>query len=360
MSLSISLSSKTAQLKPLKFLQINENFCGNFYSYQAIANAAMAVGHKWVWAHGDSSKRTPILDLVHIHPDIDILSCPTYVFDESFVKAVSKWRENNPNFKVLSYGSSCGKYTDNLPKDYPIVKRTDYERKIVSKIKPDLIWHHIHPSNAELTMSGWKKDGYKITGIMNCGDIIQYGNGQYNDYLASDIGYVGGYWGWKAKTGLDKFLIPLCHPSKKIKVKIFGNTGWPVAQYLGPIKEELTGSFFKSCKVCPSVSEPHSRSHGIDSIERPSKVIIAGGFCVSDYVQTFKDHIFGDSLPMSNDPNEYIDMIEFYLKNDDKREEVRLACYQKVIGGHTNLHRLNWLFTKLGMPERKFDVRIAA
>ena len=342
----------------LNILCLNENFGGNWYTYKALANAFKAVGHNFIWWHGDANTRTPALDMQAKHPNIDIFMGITYGLDDSIQKAIDRWRIVNPALKVVLYGSACGKFIDELPPEYPIVKRGEDERRRVAKCKPDLIWIHHSERWATKTLEGWKKDGHPTAGIMNSADIIEYGNKPIIDYLKCDVGYTGGYWSFKAKTGLDKFIIPLCHPSRKLKVKIFGNTGWPVAQWMGTIQEDKVGSLFRSALVCPSVSEPHSRTHGYDPIERPFKVIAAGGFCVSDKVETLDKDVFQGELPMSNDPTEYIDMVEFYVKNPEKRIPIMEKCLAKVMGGHTSFHRINQLFRKVNLSNYCFDFKV--
>jgi glycosyltransferase involved in cell wall biosynthesis len=260
--------------------------------------------------------------------------------------------------KVAMYASAWGPYLKDVDlKRYPIVVASEDEKKNISLLKemtskPDFVFIHANDRWLEGTMSGWKEAGVPYHGILNAADTFAYLNGTPRPELKCDVAFVGGYWGYKARN-LDRYILPLCHPSTGLGVKIFGNQPWPVHQYLGLVEDETVKDLFASAVVCPNVSEPHSTDDGLgwDVIERPFKVLSSGGFCVSDYCPEAAESLFtGGELVFAKTPDDFAEAIRHFVAHPEDRQPYILRGRRKVLGQHTYFHRVAQMFDALGLP----------
>ncbi len=200
-------------------------------------------------------------------------------------------------------------------------------------------------------MSGWNSIGIMPVGILNAADVFDYSAGVFDASLACDVGFVGGYWPYKARN-LNQYILPLCQPDSGLKVKIFGNqAGWPVCQYLGNIDTKDVKNLFVSATVCPNVSEPHSTDLGWDCIERPFKVLAAGGFCISDHVDEMGEIFTDHELIMADTPKQFGKLIKHFIKSPDDRLPFIKAGQAKVLAQHTYFDRVAVMMDNLGMKE---------
>jgi len=333
----------------MKIVISNDQEFAHYYIRLGFARALSACGHNVIiW---DIRKKSAF-DMFDENPDIDILITQTYNIDDGIIKCLKE----RPYVKVTAKGSDWGVAQNNMDlKKYPILVAN---RKEIDKIlslhdeigKPDFIDIHYTQSSVNETHSGWIKNGIKCVGLLSAADISEYINGIEVNELCCDIGFVGGYWGYKAES-FDKWLIPLCQPSNNYKIKIFGNQPWPVPQYCGFIPNNHVRNLFKSAKICPNISEPHSREYGHDIIERPFKILSSKGFLITDYVKSMYDEVFKDKVVYASTPEEFKEKIDFYLKNNDARNEMIKIGYEHVINNHTYFHRAYQFFNELNMPE---------
>lgn len=324
-------------------------YCGPSFVRSGWGRVFAALGHQFqFWL----PKEKPAFDAFsEFEPDLFLGTTFT------LTRAVEKCIRTRPGMRVILYASAWGDLIKEIPLDkYPIVAVGDEEKRQLEKLKqetgrPDFVWLHYHDNWVDRTLGGWKSIGIKPVGLMNAADTFMYLDGTYRQALASDVSFVGGYWDYKARN-LDKYIIPLCHSDRGLKVKIFGNQNWPVAQFLGLIQDERVKDVFRSATVCPSASEPHSTDFGFDIIERPFKILSSGGFCVSDYVQSMAEDVFnGDEIPFAENATDFIDLVESFVNCPENRIPYMERGYRKVLTEHTYFHRVARLFEKLGMPE---------
>lgn len=285
-------------------------------------------------------------------PDLCVLT--TYDLDRAQIKGIA----SRPNMKVIMYASAWGPYLKDVDlKMYPVVTVSEAEKATIEKLKketgkPDFVFIHAHDKWLDGTMSGWNEIGVDYHGVLNAADTFVYLDGIKRSELACDIGFVGGYWGYKARN-LDKYILPLCHQKKGFSVKIFGNSNWPVCQYLGLINDQDSRDLFASAKVCPNVSEPHSTDLGWDIIERIFKVPIAGGTVISDYIEEARDLFTEDELPMARNPDDFEDLIRNMVKGEHL---TNVKMRAKVLSQHTYWERVGDFFTYLGLTSEANDV----
>lgn len=280
----------------------------------------------------------------------DVFIGTTYDLDNAQHKCIA----SRPQMKVALFASAWGPYLNDVDTQrYPLVVVQEAEKKMMERLKretgrPDFVFIHAHDRWLHGTMAGWKELGIPYLGLLNAADLFGYFQGKPQADLECDLAFVGGYWGYKA-TNINRFLLPLCHPSQMLNIKIFGNQKWPVAQYLGGIEDREVPNLFASAKLCPNVSEPHSTDLGWDIIERPFKVLASGGVCISDYVEEARDIFTEDELPMAETPEGYKQWVHHLLRDPDDAGAIGRKGQAKVLAEHTYFDRVVNLLDGLGM-----------
>lgn len=331
--------------------------CAPEYMRRVWANCFLHLGYDFkFW----DTRTKPAFDVFdEYEPDLFIGT--TFNFNEPLFKCVKE----RPELKVFMVTSNNGPLDDEIDlKEYPILVATYKEKKLLEKLKketgqPEFICLHYHQNDVDKTMSRWRDIGLNPIALTNAADTFEYYMAKDEkivdyDKLKSELSYVGGYWAFKSRN-LDKYILPLCNPIGKYNIKIFGNQGWGgVPQFCNTINTERVKHLFASAIICPNVSEPHSNRWGFDPVERPFKITInANAFCISDYVETFKTNIFGDSLPMAKTPQDFFDMIDYFLKNPEKREPYMEKAHKICLTSHTGFSRVAKIFKNLNMPEEE-------
>jgi hypothetical protein len=282
-------------------------------------------------------------------PDL-FLGC-TYSVDRAVYKCIA----SRPQMRVALFASAWGHYLRDVNlEQYPLVVVTEQEKRTIEQLKkqtgrPDFVFIHAHGPWLEGTLSGWKEIGVDTCGILNAADVFVYANSVSRPELACDIGFVGGYWPYKARN-LDRYLLPLCHPQKGLNIRIFGNQPWPVHSYLGTCDDRIARDLFASATVCPNISEPHSTDLGWDVVERVFKVPAAGGLLVCDAVQEAID-LFGDDLLVVISPFELEEAVQHFKKNPHLRQHYIKRMQERVLIEHTYHHRVATMLNKLDMPD---------
>jgi hypothetical protein len=343
----------------LKIVINVDNRCGHYPYKKGIANVLRYCGHQVYLWYTEFPDAPAILDIFsQFKPDI--LYTNSYSLDSATMKAMEKY----PETKLILFSSAHGE-ANTLPMEYPLVRVTDQEKEYVEHLRkidrPNFMFLHHHNNVIDFTLGGWKKEfGVNIAGIKHGGDLFTFFKGQRDKNLICDIGYCGGYWAYKG-INIRKFIFPLCDPNRipPLNVKIFGNQGdWAnLPQYLGFAQDQTLNNLFASATICPNVHEPHSTDYGIDVVERPFKVISSGGFCISDHVKSLVEDYFPDNeIPTATTGEEYGELVNYYLKNEDEREKLRGRQYKRVLGEHTYFESVADIFANLNMPDMVRDV----
>lgn len=208
----------------------------------------------------------------------------------------------------------------------------------------NFIYSHYLQKDIEETHENFLREGISVLGVPMSADVHTYCNAKYMKELECDIAFVGGYWPYKGYV-IDKYLTPLCQ-NFNYNIKIFGNQPWPhVNQYCGILKDEYVANLFKSAKICPNLSEPHSHLYGIDVNERAFKVLAAGGFCIMDSVRAARDML--DGVVFAESPEAFRRLVDYYLspKRDAERANIANIGRNHVLRNHTNYHRIISMLT---------------
>lgn len=331
----------------MKFLFLSDNSGAPFYQRVGLAKALVRAGHDAMFWQPE---RKPAFDAFgEYEPDVFIGQ--TY----NTSRAVAKCIKARPHMKVALFASALGEVLKDVDvKRFPIVVASDDEKRVIETLKketgkPDFVWIHHHRNQAAYSIGGWLDQfGIPVLGSGKAADLLTYWGGKHDPLLDCDVGYIGGYWPYKAQN-LNKYLLPLCG---KHDVKIFGNTPWPVPQHLGFIDEGDAKNLFASAKICPNVYEPHSVQYGRDPIERPFKVLAAGGFVLdAGYVRTIHEDFFpSKEIPYAQTPKEFFELVHFFLSKPLDREIIAKNGQLRVLYEHTYFHRVSEFLHLLGFP----------
>lgn len=326
--------------------------CGPAFVRNGWRKVFQALGHQWrFWEPG----KEPAFDVFNDY-EPDVYLGTTYELDRATYKCLA----TRPEMDVALFASAWGPYLKDVDlHKYPLVVTTEEEKRLVERLKretghPEFVFIHAHGRWLEGTMSGWGEIGVPYHGILNAADTFTYFPGTSRPELACDAAMCGGWWPYKARN-LEKFILPLCHPRSGLNVKLFGSSPWPAAQYLGPLSQDDERDLYDSATVCLNVSEPHSTDPGMgwDVIERPFKVLAAGGFCVSDHVEEARDLFTEDQLKTARTPDEYEALVRYYVAHPEKRAQVAEAGRREVLLNHTYFDRVAEIFGHLGMESER-------
>jgi hypothetical protein len=325
----------------MKILIANDGPHAFYFIRLGLARAFMACGHEVNMWNMNQISAYDIFDT--FQPDLFIGQ--TYNTSEAIVELIKE----RPHMKVIMKAGDWGPLIDNI--EFPILKASQQEIDTITALyeetgKPDFLNIHHHVDWLEQTHGYWQDHGVPIESVLSAADIYDYTKGVYKPEYDCDIMFVGGYWGYKAQT-FDRWLLPLCK-KWKYRIKIFGNSPWPIPQYCGFINNDEVKHAMKSAKICINLSEPHSQVYGYDIIERPFKILANGCFMISDHV-TGLEKILGGSFRSATTPEEFEYEIDYWINKSSERWPFGMLGQQSVLESHTYFQRIIQIFDKLNL-----------
>jgi spore maturation protein CgeB len=105
---------------------------------------------------------------------------------------------------------------------------------------------------------------------------------------------------------------------------------------------EDEASIYASSKISVNVHEAFQRRFGGDCNERTFKIPMCGGFEVVDNVECIKKYFKpGVELAIAENDSEWVEMVYYYLKNPDLRNDMVQRGKAKVLKDHTYHNRVN-------------------
>jgi hypothetical protein len=272
----------------------------------------------------------------------------------------SGWRQNFPKWAKEEFKTKVGIHVNPwgstvlqaLPGEPNINESTSAIAWTKSQF-PDFVYCYGNDDDISHMWNFWEdKAGIPVVAMPNGGNSIKYkpiGPGIEKHHFICDVGFVGGYWPYKAMN-LDKYLMPVIR-NNNIITKIWGWGGWKHIgrKYQGSIKYELdVNTLFSSAKVCPSVVEPHTSRYGIDIPERMFKVPLGGGFTICDPVKNLDKYVDYNTFITSRNPTEYLEQIIYYINSDKARIDLAKKQRLAVLKDHTYLHRIQGFLRQSG------------
>ena len=288
----------------------------------------------------------------------DLFIADSFSLSKDIIKCLLKY----PDIKMAFYCSAWGELADKIDsKTHPIVKVANEEKQNIEFLKkqinkPDLMFLHLTDKFVQPVIGKWETElGINVLGMPTAADIFVYNKGTVKPEYQCDIAYIGGYWQYKSRN-LDKYIMPLCQYPFKYKTKIFGYSKWSCLNYLGSVKLEEQKDIFASTTICPNIHESHSVDYGFDVVERIFKIPASNGFVISDKVEEVCSLFNSDEIPTFSTYNEFIELIEYFLKNPNKRYSYITKTKNKVLLHHTYFHRIRNLLNKLELKKEADQV----
>lgn len=329
----------------MKVLIASDGIHAHFFERSAWVNAFNACGiNALLW----DCKKVPAFDIFDAY-EPDVFLGQAYNLDAALVKCIYE----RPHLKVGLRAGDWGDQESSVDKSkYNILYCSSAEKQLLKKLKdetdkPDFVYIHYNEESLNITHNHFRSIGIEPKSVMMSADTIIYSNAQYDAKLDCDIAFVGGYWPYKGLV-INRYLFPLMQDVRKYNIKIFGNQIWPANQYCGMIDDKEVKNLFVSAKICPNLSEPHAQQFGIDVNERIFKILFSGGFCISDYVDSYK--LFGDGIVMAKSPEEFHQQIEYYLNHPSERNKIASIGKSIVKRHHTSFDRIAQIMMHFNMP----------
>lgn len=306
-------------------------------------------GHSWEWiGQGEA-----IIEKFDRYKP-DLFFGATYLIDRATLKACKAHPETLVVMKANNWGDSDKEIN---PKLYPIGIADENEKKNTLELMPSLVFNFYHKNRMDWTMGSWDSHGIPTFPLLPAANHFKYKKVDPNPALACDIGFVGGYWKYKAEN-LDKYMVPLCSPVGRYNIKIFGNQHWPVPQYMGETNDETVVQLFSSAKICPNISEPHANVFGFEVNERVFKLASSKAFCISDDIASLREDIFtNNELVIAKTPEHFGELVQLYTKAPELRNAHIQKCYDTVMKEHTYVHRMSDMLQALNLNKEAEELR---
>jgi hypothetical protein len=271
----------------------------------------------------------------------------------------SGWRQKLPPNHKAKVAIHVNPYCDTIIQvpGGPVINEQRDAINWTLKQNPRFIFGYGTQDDVETLWCKWKDHGVEIVGMPNAADLTKYQPTAPDPKLACDVGWVGGYWGYKA-INMDKYLLPVV---RRFQSNWLGWSG-PKGLWKGRATQRQVLALFNSAKICPCVVEPHTTHYGIDMPERIFKIIACGALPISDPVKGIERFFPPDILPTASSPQHYMELCEIYINMDaNKRKEVASRLRKRLLENHTYLHRVKVFLEKLGYQEEaaQYDSLIA-
>lgn len=334
----------------MKILIQNDGRHAHYFIRLGLARAFEACGHQvFIWDVG-TVPATDVFD--EFEPDIFIGQ--TYNTTPTIIRLIKE----RPHLRVEMKAGDWGVLSSEVSKKYPITMATQQEKDTILALyeetgRPNYLHIHYHPDYIDGTHGGWKTAGIQVYSQLSAADIFEFTNGQKLKEFECDVCFIGGYWPYKAKV-MDNWLVNFCNKTK-LRVRIFGNSPWPVSQYCGFIPPEYAKHALASAKVCVNLHEPHSQEYGFDIVERPFKLLSNNCCTVTDYVEGLYN-LIPNGMIHTKTPQEFAEQIEFYC-NSVKRFGIAHSGHETVMLNHTYMNRVEEIFERLDFIDAALHAR---
>jgi len=262
-------------------------------------------------------------------------------FDPDLYIGCSGHRQNIPINRRAKVAIHVNPYG---PPSIPGIDESEQSINWVKKQKPDAVFGYGFDED-KIYWKFWEdRENIKWIPMPTAADRTIFSD--LNISKEYDIVYLGGRWGYKAKT-IDAFLLPLLKTFKSNKVCGWGD--WPPGVCSARIPNDVVNEFLNSGRVGPCISELHTHKNGIDVPERVWKLALCGVPSVHDSVPTL--HNVYKSAVVAKDPTDFSNLCGKLLSDSDFYNQVANDQTSEVLKNHTYHHRLSRLLHDLGFVE---------
>lgn len=163
-------------------------------------------------------------------------------------------------------------------------------------------------------------------------------------------------WGWKeyAERKIDFDIIGRIIAKQKVKIP---------PKFIGSVlsDEEMIKTYSKS-KInlgFSSCGETHNSGDRVVQVRlRDFEVPMSGGFYIVEYMQELEEfYEIEKEIVCYRDADELTDKIKYYLANDEAREIIRKAGYERCLKDHSWQRRFEKVFEDTGITDNSFTLQ---
>lgn len=316
--------------------------------YHGFKNAFEDLGHRFITL---TSKDNLKKILKKEKPDIMMISSSNYYLKFLDLNLIKEYREKGMVlFTKIDYWNS----PMNRPSE---AKSLSKEKNKIIMIKNGLLGDifYYQTEQDDVRMKGFEKStGKKFETILLAADKTILFE-EYEEKFKADISYIGTNIPEK-RIFFKKLLFPL---NKKYLVKIYGQDwsfkdwlkGWiqRFGQYFNinllkkiqkpKLKLEEERKIYSSSKICVNFHDIYQVKYG-DINERLFKIPACQGFQILPYMKVVERYFKKDEIVMAKNEKEWFKLIEYYMNNPQKKEEISKKAYKKVMRNHTYHNRV--------------------
>jgi hypothetical protein len=221
----------------------------------------------------------------------------------------------------------------------------------------DLIEHFSCQEFQDKYYDGWRSLGVNILSLPLAADIEIYKPITEWPEPDHDISFCGGYLPAKAED-LDNYLLALRgnhsllisgHYGPWLGRDEEGNfiTGKVSLDEVRDILQEKESEFYQSARICPCISERHSKLVKYEVLERIFKILASRAFCISDPALAIADYFNEDELCVATSPKDFYDKVDYFIENPGATRPFIQKGYDRVLKDHTYQHRVKQLLSTL-------------
>lgn len=320
---------------------IQDGLSAHHYWRLGLANAFIKLGNSvQLWNEKIKSEFDTFSEF---EPDIFITS--SFQLNRAIIKNIIK----RPHLKVLIYTHHYGQIDSELSKKYPIGISTDEEKKniefIIKNHSGKIVGFSQYPEYfLKESHNYWQNIGLDVKSSLLAADTTVF-YPEYNEKYQCDLFIVSGWWQYKSEQ-LDKYITPLFFPLTKLNIKVAGN-GWNQIQSLGYINDNTARKFYSSSKTNINIFESHSLEIP-DYNGRLWTIPACKGLQISQNVYGINDYFDENEIITFDNQKDFLEKLSFYIKNEDKTQEIKEKSYQKIINFHTYEHRILEILNFIG------------
>lgn len=321
----------------------------NYFGYQ---NAFLDMNHHFKPLTADDNQEKTFAEF---KPDIFFTSVSQYYFKYLNLDLLKKYKKKGLKIFVHTpfWRSPMSKLRINeVPS---LSENKDWVNLIKSGNYGDVYYNICEQEDPRMT--GFTKiTGYPYHTVLLAADKTQPMENSIDKYSA-DISFIGTYLPEKREF-MKKYLFPLL---KKYKVKLYCqdltlldrslNLLLKTGQYFNiPLlksfkKNNVTfkqeRQIFRSSTISVNIHEEYQKKFGLDFNDRTFKILLYGGFEVTDEVNSMHKYFRnGVDIVISKNGDEWLEKIAYYLKYPEKRLPIMQAGQKKVLNYHTYHNRV--------------------
>lgn len=310
-------------MSKLNILCCNPNGGAFLYITRGWENAFKTLGHNFERWDGSDQQ------LKKFKPNI-------YLGCSGWPQKFPKWARDTFKTKIGIHVNPWGSVVLKALPGEPDINEKPNTINWVREQKPDFLYCYGLKDDIQKMWNKWEANVAPVVPMPCAGDAVAHYRIAKDPNYYCEIGFVGGYWPYKA-LNINKYLMPVLNQKN---AKIYGWGGWKHPKYKGTINDQNVNKLFATATICPSIVEPHTTRYGIDIPERMFKIPLAGGFTVCDPCAGLERYVSPKIFPIAKNPKDYADLIDYYLKNDDMRIRLKVEQTKAILKDHTYFTRI--------------------